>query len=422
MGEDWLNILAGLVQKKPLVVFQFQREEWSRLRDSDRGTNEFTIARSHDIMKDVRPPTACLVFGRDYQSEETRFGLVSSRSAVSTLESRIKVSRTRRIYPSSKTDLLQLVTDQPHTGNLRRKLASDGSVIVLSPKLSAHLVEKLAAIETNREPMRAVSAILSEPDVGMASMQDNAVKTALRAFGLPTDGQAISLRLVGDRKTALRRVPIIEDRVIEQDARDVPGYNLTESDITGHAVFQKGDERLDVYTANRGPLEEVFGVDLVYLNTVRQNIVMVQYKMLEPRTGRAIHDWIYRPDDNLDNEIRRMRKFITADAPGQYEYRLNPQVFYLKFVKRDAMAKNASIVMPIDHFTRLRTDPKCKGPRGGFRISFESLGGRYLRHNAFIDLISSGYIGAHVATTACLTELVRLVVQGNRTVVAAIQS
>ena len=41
-------------------------------------------------------------------------------------------------------------------------------------------------------------------------------------------------------------------------------------------VFEKGDERLDVYTANRGPLERVFGVDLIYLNTVRQNIVMVQ--------------------------------------------------------------------------------------------------------------------------------------------------
>ena len=117
-----------------------------------------------------------------------------------------------------------------------------------------------------------------------------------------------------------------------------------------------------------------------------------------------------------------MRKFITDDSPGQYEYRLNSQVFYLKFVKRDGAAKNRSIIMPIDHFSQLRTDPKCKGPRGGFRISFESLAGRYLRNNAFIDLVSSGYIGAHIATTAFLNDLVLRVVQGDRTVVAAIHS
>ena len=74
----------------------------------------------------------------------------------------------------------------------------------------------------------------------MASIQDNAVKTALRAFGLPTDGQAVSVTLVDDRETALERIHIVEDTVIGHDARDVPGYNLTESDITGHAGVREG--------------------------------------------------------------------------------------------------------------------------------------------------------------------------------------
>ena len=177
-----------------------------------------------------------------------------------------------------------------------------------------------------------------------------------------------------------------------------------------------------MYTANRRPLEHVFGVDLIYLNATRQNIVMLQYKMLEPSRREDGEDWIYRPDDQLESEIERMRRFQGEVTPGAYEYRLNSQVFYLRFVKRDAALKNVGITMPIDHFERLRADPESRGPRGGFRISFDSLAGRYLRQTAFLDLVRSGYIGAHAETTEHLKELVRSVVQGEKSVVAAIQS
>ena len=155
-------------------------------------------------------------------------------------------------------------------------------------------------------------------------------------------------------------------------------------------------EKLEVYTANRLPLEHVFGVDLIYLNVTRQSIVMLQYKMLE-RDGRQEggKDWIYRPDTQLDSEIGRMRQFSIQHAPGRSEYRLNPQVFHLKFVKRGGALKDAAIITPLDHFERLRTDPDCRGPRGGVRISFNGLAGRYLRQTAFLDLLRSGYIGAH---------------------------
>ena len=209
---------------------------------------------------------------------------------------------------------------------------------------------------------------------------------------------------------------------MEHDARDVPGYELVGSDLTGHAVFKKGSDRLDVYTANRRELEHVFGVDLVYLNSTRQNIVMLQYKMLEPKGKGDGTDWIYRPDKQLEVEIERMSKFQLELSAGPHEYRLNPQVFYLRFVKRDGALKNAGITIPLDHFDRLRTDPACSGPQGAFRISFESLAGRYLRQTAFLDLVRSGYIGGFAVTTAHLNALVTSVVEGDKTVVAAIQS
>ncbi|MEQ9519037.1 MAG: hypothetical protein RLN89_06310 [Parvibaculum sp.] len=240
---------------------------------------------------------------------------------------------------------------------------------------------------------------------------------------LSPGGQAVSLELSRGQDTALARVNIIVDSLAEHDARTFPEFALIDSDITGCAVFEKGRERLEVFTANRHPLENVFGVDLIYFNVTRQNIVMVQYEMLEPHTPKdGDKDWVYRPDSKLDDEVARMKKFSMTHPPKPYEYRLNPQPYYLKFVKRDGALSNAGIVMPIDHFERLRADPSCKGPRGAVRVSFESLAGRYLRQGPFLDLIRAGYIGATTETTSILKTLVEAVVDGDKAVVGAIQS
>ena len=34
MADEWLDRLKRLAQKKPLVLFRFEGEEWSRLRES----------------------------------------------------------------------------------------------------------------------------------------------------------------------------------------------------------------------------------------------------------------------------------------------------------------------------------------------------------------------------------------------------
>ncbi|MGH8527158.1 MAG: hypothetical protein ACREXY_24015, partial [Gammaproteobacteria bacterium] len=63
----------------------------------------------------------------------------------------------------------------------------------------------------------------------------------------------------------------------------------------------------------------------------------------------------------------------------------------------------------------------CQGPKKGLRVSYRSLSGRYLRQSAFLDLIRAGYIGAHAETTEHMKVLVDAVLQGGRSVVAAIQ-
>lgn len=361
MQTPWLGRLKLFVEKRPIIILRFDGHEWDRLQGSRRGVSEFTVARPHELLEDVKVPVPCLINGKSDEGESVYFGMISSRSAVTTLESRIKVRRAVRIQPPSKSELLSLVIDKPYGNNLKERLHNRRSVIALSPKLSGHLIERLASISTNRGALRAVEESLSVPKYfrSVAALQEDAVHTALRVFGLSPDDQARSLELVEGRETALARVGIMEDSVIEHDARHVPGYDLVHSDLTGRAVFERDSERLEVFTANRRPLERVFGVDLIYLNVSRQNIVMLQYKMLEPLRKDGDTDWIYRPNDKLDKEIRRMRNYDTQHAPGPYEYRLNPAVFYLKFVKRNGAIRSGGIVMPLDHFDRLRYAGRC---------------------------------------------------------------
>lgn len=159
------------------------------------------------------------------------------------------------------------------------------------------------------------------------------------------------------------------------------------------------------------------------MNLTKKNIVMVQYKMLEPNSRLGVAtDWLYRPDAKMAREIARMKRFAAQHAPGPLEYRLNPQVFYLKFVKRNGALSDGSVITPIDHYEQLLNDPTCEGPRKAVRISYDSLSGRYMRQGAFLDLVHSGYIGAYAATTAYLSTLIRAVLAGDRTVVAAVQS
>lgn len=422
---NWLTELRTLVSKKPLVIIRFTEDEWESLRNSQRGTHEFTVARSYLSLENVHAPTACILIGQTCENKtEAHFGLLKSCRSVTTLESRLKIVAAQLISPSSEKALLDLVSDNALKPIFRKRIELDASVIPLSPTLSAHLVEKLAKGTVNRRAMHAVTASLNVPTTysGNNALQEDALALALKTFGMSGGEAASFVDIVDDRETSLARINILEDAVIEHDARVVPEFKLSHSDLTGRAKFTKGDEVLEVITANKRPLEEVLGVDLIYLNAVKKNIVMVQYKMLEPDRKKGGTDWLYRPDGQLDKEMERMKRFGQSHAPGPLEYRINPEVFYLRFVRRDANLGKSAVTMPIGHFRVLRRNPDCKGPRGAFRISYESLDGRYLRQNGFLDLIRSGYIGAYAQTTTDLNSIIEDILKNGRAVVAAYQS
>lgn len=419
----WLDKLRAAVRTRPLAIFRFGYEEWESVLGARDGMNRFTVTYPHDMLEKVRPPAACLIFTQEQDlGDGCYFARLSARRPVSTIDTWLKMEGAQRITPDTEEKLCSLVSDKALATNLENRLEQTDPVVALSPALSAHLVDKLARVRGNSAAMRRVAAGLEGPRTlsQNGQLQQDAVKMALGAFGIPAHRPARYVETDGERETALSRIR--EDAVIEHDARFMPTFNLRVSDLTGRAVFESGAERLEVITANRRPLENALGVDLVYLNVIKQNIVMVQYKMLEAERRDGRRDWIYRPDKQLAIEIKRMKRFMDARPPGPLEYRINQQVFYLKFVPRDALAGHSAITIPIDQYEILRADPECKGVKGAFRVSYRSLNGRYLRQEPFLELIRAGYIGAHADKTADLKKLVEAMLKDDRAVVAGIHS
>lgn len=417
----WVERMASLVERKPIAVVRLDESATEHLIESRGRIREFTIARERGVLDGIRVGTLCLVETTDDSSPELRVGVVRAKQAVSTFESRIAVTRLMAVSPHSLHELGSLLRDGLPSLAPMTEAFVEGQVRLQSGRLSAGVVRALAGIPSNRRALRAVYDGMVRPThyAGAAQLQQDAIRVALKVFGVDTEEPAVALEVV-DGESTLAQVSLLEDAVIEHDAREVPGYNLLSSDLTGRAMFQRGTERLEVITANKRPLERVLGVDLIYLNAAMQTMVLVQYKMLDLEESEAKAEWVYRPDGQLREEVRRMEVFAAGEPQGPFEYRLNPEAFYLKFVKRDGRLREAPILLPLGHFKRVLDDPSLKGRRGGARVSYEALAGRYLRQEPFLDLIRAGYIGAYGSTTEHLTVLVDAILEGNRAVVAAL--
>jgi hypothetical protein len=293
----------------------------------------------------------------------------------------------------------------------------------LSPKLSGHLIETLAADSQNQAALDTALSQLPRlrqaPNAGWA--QEDAIQTAMDVFGMRGNAapEKVTLKTGTSSGLSMFGAYLYEDNVVHADASSLAGFDAIASDVTGCAVFQKGDERMVIYTANKLPLEKMLGVDLIYINETRGNVVMVQYKMLE-EDRKAKGDWHFRPDKQLRDEIARMK--IPAVQVATSDYRLSRNPFFFKFVKRRTVDdSHQSFLVSLDHLNCILASPAAKGPRGGVRMSYDALDGTYLREADMVGLIRSGYVGTHGAETAALANIIDAVAKGNKAVVIAWQ-
>jgi hypothetical protein len=292
----------------------------------------------------------------DERETALKVGLVRSIQATATFDSRVVFDLVRPITPDSLEKLLARVTQKSLKSGVTKIAKSSDKCQRISPKLGASLLGMIAASPDNYAVLQRIASELERPKHfhDARALQQDAVHLALKAFGV--EDRATTLSLPGE-DSSLATVRLIEDAVIEHDARWLPGWTLTDSYLTGGAVFKQGADQLEIFTANKRPLEQLFGVDLIYLNRSRGALVMVQYKMMEPegRSGPAAYEdqeWIVPIDAQFTAELARMKKF-NQDLSPDGAYRRNSGAFFFKLVKRNAATNTAGIVLSLDHLNHM---------------------------------------------------------------------
>ncbi len=425
-----LTKVLQLFETKPLVVLRFKDGIESALNETRHGLGRFTVVERHSSFHDLKVPSLCLAEMPDGQSCKFYVGVVKSKARVGTFDSRITVLKLQTLNLSSFGDLTSELDGQIFQTLLEAKLLTRHFATVLSPRLSVVIIEALSKNPANKNAIEA--AAVHVPKLRQVSAAEweqlDAIKTAMAAFGLSKSDFPRILELVEGSDSTLDyldspRAHALEDNVIARDASVIPGFELVEKHVTGRAVFLRSGGKLEVYTANKGPLEEMLGVDLIYINGSAGNTVMVQYKMLTTHTDPATEktDWIFRPDTQFDVEKGRMK---LLPIQGEIDdYRLHRSPFFFKFVKRKGDGEShSSFVISLDHLNQFLDSLDSRGPKGGVRVGFNSLKGVYLRETDLLGLIRSGYIGTHRVETDALKPIIQAVSEGKRALVLAWQT
>jgi len=219
-----------------------------------------------------------------------------------------------------------------------------------------------------------------------------------------------------------------EDAMIVHDLGQIPGFNAVRDYAFAAKVFEGPGTRLTVILANKLPLEEQFGTDLIYYNETFKSFVMVQYKAMErPASGRAE---FRLPNAQLDVEIARMDQTLETlaaieDGGSPIGFRFHASPFFFKLCARHLFNPDDSglfpgMYLPLDYWRRLVADDATLGARGGRLITYENVG-RKLSESEFIALTAGGWIGTNVEQSGVLETIVREVLSTGRSVTLAVR-
>lgn len=269
------------------------------------------------------------------------------------------------------------------------------------------------------------------------AQQKEALLTALSIAGLnrdpiqewtPSDSTPVSFL------DGLPSVRLREDPMVINDLQNLPGFEVIKTYTYGAAVFESEAtaERLTVILANRLPLEEQTGTDLIYFNETYQSFVMVQYKAMERADRKSgIPLYLYRlPDAQLKEEIDRMDAVLgalKACAPntGIGGFRLTENPFFLKLCPRlvfnpDDVGLVPGMYLPLDYWKLLENDPSIKGPKGGLRITYDNAK-RHFDNTSFTTVVSKAWVGTTPSQSQVLQDVIRETLKTGKAVAIAIK-
>ena len=265
--------------------------------------------------------------------------------------------------------------------HLKRRLDQGG---LLAPKSLGAFVDRITELDSSIGPRlarfsarraMALRGLESRARENLAYQKD-AVGLALWIAGLPRDDLLGWQPSDGEQQSFLDGLPgaqVREDAMLLSDFSTFPGFRPIGT-VThyGSLVFSSERDpsvRLTVLMANRFPLEQQTGADLIYFNEAYRSFVMVQYKAMEKRKEETEFRWQARDQfsreiDRMETLLEQLREVPSGHDPDGYRFTDNP--FFLKFCPRvvfnpDDKGLFKGIYLPLDLWKRADAAGRFKG-------------------------------------------------------------
>jgi hypothetical protein len=349
---------------------------------------------------------------------------------------RLNLTEVRELQPTIRIKSVLDRISARSRRSVRARLTAGG---LLSEKGFHALVEAIRAVAPNSseildqfsEDRRTSINLLPRPLGQALGYQKEALATALQIAGLSrdtlqqwtpeTDVSPVSF-LEGLPSARLR-----EDPMVINDLTNLPGFDLLRTLRYSAAIFQGNGTHLTVILANRQPLEEQLGTDLIYYNETFQSFVMVQYKAMEHEAAGAV---FRLPNEQLAKEIERMESILTemqACHPNDClkGFRLDETPFFLKLCPRivfdpDDAGLVKGMYLPLNYWKLLQKDENTRGGRGGQRVTYGNVL-RYFDNSAFVSLVANGWVGTTLAQSAVLASAIRAALETGKAVALAVK-
>ena len=331
-------------------------------------------------------------------------------------------------------------TNQRVRRHVKRRLDQGG---LLPPKSLDAFVERIAELDSSIgarlarfSARRAMAVRRFEPRAREnLAYQKEALGLALGIAGLPKDDLLSWQPSEREQRSFLDGLPgarVREDAMLLSDFSTFPGFQPMDG-VThyGTKVFSSErypSVRLTVIMANRLPLEQQTGADLIYFNEAYRSFVMVQYKAMETRDGETEFRW--QTNDQFTDEINRMDRLLeklrmapTDPDPDGYRFTDNP--FFLKFCPRvvfnpDDRGLFNGVYLPLDLWKRADAVGRFKGKHGGKVLSYGNVG-RRISNWEFVKLVGGSWVGTSITQSEVLGELIRTVLATGKTATIAIR-
>lgn len=399
------------------------RLDWQDVAGQDA---RFTEAWRRDAWEGVHAHVALLLYG----DRVKWIGQARGGHAITTFDRVVTVDQIEEIDEVRSSELAAVLPKR-HRGLLDRRgvlppagaRALVDALVDLRPSV-ADLIGRLQQPNGLRLPRGRRGEILSQERDGLGLLLDigGVGRNVLRAWTPPPAGVPFL--------SGMPETPALEDHLIAHDIDRFSDWLSVPTDDVAWRGYEGGGRRMFVMNANRTPVEQTLGVDVVYWNEQEKAFVLVQYKKMtrvqngKNRSGATRYKDVFRPDRNLADELKRMTAIDALCETQSGDFRLLPTPCWLKLCRfgtqiRDPAALIGGMYLARSHFEELLS--KSAGPRGGKLLTYDNVP-RHITNTMFTDLVKDGWIGSRGAATDQIEELIRQSLETRHAVVVGIET